>query len=244
MGKKTDKLTKYELLKQHPQLAPYLPHTQVLNYKSYRRLLKSYSIVVIKPTKGRRGNGVLKVSSLPEGGYEIHVGQSTTVKEGLRQSYDYLVDHVLKDKKVYIVQQYIHLQKINGSPFDVRVMVQRKKKSSKWVVTGIAVKVAAKKYFITNVASDVLSLEDAYVKLNVSTKNRLLIQHLMSQISLTTASYLRPHYPKRRRLGLDIGIDEKGNLWIIEVNTRGTILMFQYLRDHEVISRIKEYKDG
>ncbi|MDI4649689.1 hypothetical protein KB449_32475 [Cohnella sp. F6_2S_P_1] len=66
----------------------------------------------------------------------------------------------------YIVQRRLQLARIQRKPFDIRVMVQRKKgHSSNWNTTGSYAKVAARGYLVTNVTSRTLPVTIPYVTL-------------------------------------------------------------------------------
>ncbi|WP_335437160.1 YheC/YheD family protein [Neobacillus drentensis] len=65
-------------------------------------------------------------------------------------------------RKPYIVQEEIPLASIDECPLDIRVMVQRKRGSQEWHVTGRAVKVA-EDYFINIGAKDIITLNQAFL---------------------------------------------------------------------------------
>src|SRR5690606_11745854 len=95
------------------------------------------------------GVGVIRVRKKDSGRYEIRYKSRKKWTDSSNQTYKYVKR---KRKGRMIVQRYIRLGKVNGRPFDLRVMVQRKStKSDKWKITGRLAKIAGKGYVITNV---------------------------------------------------------------------------------------------
>ncbi|MBU8879968.1 YheC/YheD family protein [Bacillus sp. FJAT-29790] len=241
MSVSVGKWTKHKFMAREEELSRHLPDTKLLTEDSLWWMLDQYSHIMIKPCIGYQGRGVIQVSSLPEEKLEIHSGYKKIILHGKRETYDYLKENHLSKKKRYIVQQRIPLAVIGKSPFDIRVMVQRKNDSSEWSITGKLAKVAANGFVITNAVKAVLTVEEA---IKESTLNNNQIQGLLGkldQLSLFTVKKLANDYPKRRTFGIDIGIDQAGEIWIIEVNLAPNTSMFKKLANGDY-ERIKSYK--
>ena len=140
----------------------------------------------------------------------------------------------------YIVQRHLQLAQIQHKPFDIRIMVQRRKgASSSWKVTGSYAKVAAKGYLITNVPSHIIPVPEA-LKLARIEDRSLIVK--IKQIALLAAERLRERYPKLRQVGFDIGIDRNRRIWIIEGNYWPDLLPFRSLKDSSMYRRILWYQ--
>lgn len=163
--KSKGKWTKHKLLSREPKLKPYLPETKLLTEKRLDEFLMKYGEVIIKPNRGSLGRGVCKVTDKGADIYEIHGENQKETVEGLTNAYSLVLENRVKKKN--IVQKVIPLATKDGRPFDVRVMVQRKRNTSDWIVNGMAAKVAINGYFITNAASEVLLVEEAIEKSNI-----------------------------------------------------------------------------
>ncbi|WP_338473091.1 YheC/YheD family protein [Niallia sp. XMNu-256] len=235
------KWSKYKLMKDEKELSLYLPETKLFSAKNLWNMIRKYNEVIIKPSHGSNGKGVIQVTSKGESRYEIHVEKKKIILQGKNQTVHYLIENHLSNKKIYIVQQRIPLATINNSPFDLRVMVQRKKKSYKWSMTGIAAKVALDGYFVTNMAQKILPIEQAIQSSNIAGVNVSNLLNKIHRISLITAKQLEKFYPHRRTLGLDIAIDKNGKLWIIEVNLEPSIFLFNFLEDKTIIEKIRAF---
>ncbi|MEB3102904.1 YheC/YheD family protein [Ferviditalea candida] len=159
----------------------------------------------------------MQVASKGNGKYEVHAGTLKSTIDGRNEAYSYV--HSKTRGRAYIVQQKIHLAKVGGRPFDVRVMVQRKRNSSVWVVTGKLAKIAGPGYIITNTA-----------------RSKGRVEQL--------ATAIRKYYGYLNTVGLDMGVDVNGRVWIIETNFAPMISLFYRLRDKTMYRRIQSYSRG
>jgi D-alanine-D-alanine ligase-like ATP-grasp enzyme len=124
-------------------------------------------------------------------------------------------------------------------------MVQRRsKKSQNWTVTGRLAKIAGKGYMITNVQRSggrVTSAEKAIRMSDVKGKDeakQMLKQ--AEQISVASAKRLARTFTFIRRVGMDVGIDKNGKVWLIEANFRPSLSLFLKL-SREAYNKIKRF---
>jgi YheC/D like ATP-grasp len=242
MGISTGKWKKYQLMKKHGILARYLPETYLLNEKTFWHTIGKYGAVMIKPTKGYMGKGIVQVSSKENDLYEFHVLEKKYTVEGRKQAFEHLLKHYCL-KKHYIVQQKIPLVTVKNSPYDIRVMVQRRKKQIDWMVTGKLAKVAAKGFILTNYPKYLIPADDA-IKQSSFKAPCSHVQEEIDRISVLTAQYLSDYYTNTRTFGLDIGLDDQANIWIIEANLAPSVSIFKALKDEEAYKRILKYRRG
>lgn len=237
------KWTKYKKMLENELLQPYLPKTALFSETNLWEFVERFRQVVIKPTLGYGGKGIIQISHLENGHFEIHHFFKKMLVNSKAEVLDYLAENHSRKKK-YIVQERIPLALINNSIFDLRVMVQRKKSTFDWKVTGCMAKVAANGFIITNAVKKVYTGREAlkHLQLEDSFLENLLKE--IDDISLITASHLQNYYRKSRRIGLDIGIDKNGKLWIIEANLSPSIAMFNLLKDKSMLDEIRKYRRG
>jgi hypothetical protein len=238
------KWTKHKLMSKDERLSSYLPDTQYLNRSSLNIMLDKYNQIMVKPCFGYQGLGIIQISSLSDEEFELHIGHRKIIINGKEKIYDYLKEnHFPRKRQRYIVQQRIPLAKINNNPFDIRVMVQRKKKSLEWVVTGKLAKVAANNFVVTNAAKAVLTVENAIEKSMINNEKIKDIVMELEEVSLLIAQQLANSYTKKRVYGIDLGIDFEGKVWIIEANLTPAVSMFKFLNDGSY-ETINSYKRG
>ncbi|MEH6995949.1 YheC/YheD family protein [Neobacillus drentensis] len=238
------KWTKHKLMLEDERLASCLPDTQYLDKTSLNIMLDKYNQIMVKPCLGYQGRGIIQISSLLDEEFELHIERWKSFVNGKENIYDYLKEnHFSRRRQRYIVQQRIPLATINNNPFDVRVMVQKKKDSLEWVVTGKLAKVAANNFVVTNVAKAVISVEGAIEKSLINNEKIKDIVADLEEVSLLIAGQLAKSYPQKRVYGIDLGIDLEGKVWIIEANLRPALSMFKLLNDGSY-ETIKSYKRG
>lgn len=243
MALSSGKWTKYKKMIENELLQPYLPETELFSETKLWDFVERFRQVVIKPSRGYAGKGIMQISQLENDYYEIHHGFKKKLVKSREEVLAYIKENHHRKKK-YIIQERIPLALINNSIFDLRVMVQRKKSSVDWKVTGCMAKVAANGFIITNAAKRVYTGRDALHSLQL---DEGLFENLIKEIeeiSLITARHLQNYYRKSRCIGLDIGVDENGKLWIIEANLTPSVYMFNLLEDKSMLNEIREYKRG
>lgn len=235
------KWTKHKLLLEEPYLTQFLPETKLFSRKSFWEMMDLYEKVIVKPCFGYRGIGLIQISALGEERYEIHNGLKKIIIDGRNETFRYVSENRNRRRGRYIVQEKILLAEINQCPFDIRVLVQRKRKFPDWAVTAKAAKVAARGFVITNAAKAVLTVETAIEKSIIEREQNEILNEL-DEVGLIIAQHLQKYYPIRRTLGIDMGIDQHGKVWIIEVNLAPDTSMFKKLEDKAMLNKITEYR--
>lgn len=244
MGKSFGKWTKHKFLSQNKKLARYIPETNLLTEKTFQEFLEKYGEAIVKPSIGSLGNKIFKITDIGNDHYEIHGANRIEKIAGKKNAFDLVRQNVSKRKN--IIQKVIPLAKKNDYPFDLRVMVQKEKDASEWVITGMAAKVAAKGFFITNAAREVLTVEDAINNSSINLqflKTKNVVKEL-EKVSLLIAHTLQEHYPQEHEMGIDFGVDDEGRVWIIEVNMRPNISLFKVLREKSMLEEILRVRES
>lgn len=234
---KRDKWLQYRILRNLSSLGCRLPETQLLNKEVLTKMLLQYQSVVLKPRNGSYGRNIVFIKRNGAKAYRVkHENNVVTMRET-----DKLLQWVRKNKgRGYIVQRRLHLAQIGHKPFDIRIMVQRKKgSSSTWNVTGSYAKVAAQGYLVTNVTSRTIPVLEALELAQIGDRS-LLVK--AERIVLLAAKQLGERYPELRQIGFDIGIDRKRRIWIIEGNYQPDLRPFRRLKDSSMYRRILRYK--
>ncbi|MBP1995555.1 YheC/YheD family protein [Paenibacillus eucommiae] len=241
MGYKLDKMFKHIIMAKSPELASSLPDTRKMSNHAFHTLVARYRKVIIKPSAGSGGFGVIQVASIGKGKYEVHYEKTKKTISGQKEAYAFV--HSKTKKAPHMIQQRIPLSEIKGRPFDIRVMVQREGKSN-WTITGKLAKLAGSGYIVTNIARSkgtVIPLITAIERSNITGTSAKEIQKKMDKVSTKTAQILHAHYPWLHTIGMDIGLDSNGKVWIIEANFAPSISLFLHLKDKSFYKRIQSY---
>lgn len=236
----------YEALLEESGLKENIPETYKFTKDNFFKMLELHNEIIIKPIYGLGGKGVRKVTKMDNGGFTIH---HENVKSNIKDKnslYDHLKDIESKQKKSFIIQNYISLAKINGRPIDIRNIVQRKKGTTDWMITGKYAKVAREGYLVTNFKSggEIVSIDQAFEKSNIKDVNMQKTLQVLDQVSLLATACLSKHFKNQTIWGYDLAVDEEGHVWIIEANRFPLVSLFRRLDDlsmYETIRSIKDY---
>ncbi|WHY77828.1 YheC/YheD family protein [Neobacillus sp. WH10] len=246
---KWDKWNKYLTLIKNKELEMHLPETmRVSTEKELWDFTDKYPSVILKPVMGSRGRKIFKVSALESDKVEIHYLNSTKEFVGKYHAYSYFKKKKAP-RRTYLAQRYISLANIQGRPFDLRVIVQKKKNSNNWVVTGKVAKLAGQGFFVTNnqlSSGSVLPVVEAIKASNIHIEDgngEKLVSEL-ERIALLATKTLEPLYEGHRIYGFDMGIDSDGHIWIIEANLNPALSHFYKLQDKTMYHTIRKMRGG
>ena len=188
-----------------------------------QEMIRKYKTLFVKPSNGSLGKGIIKVNILSKGkmsyvvyGNSRYKSQADNVEEFLKKT-----TKVRRDKP-YIVQQGLDLAVYRGSLFDLRVIFQ-KNRDGKWLVGKKFVRLAPRGSSISNLSRggkvEISKRIFRYIYHNNDRINRKFEE--AKQLCLRVATVLEEKSNGvYGELGMDIGIDKKGALWLIEVNSK------------------------
>ena len=195
-------------------------------------MLSKYRMLYLKPKDGSLGYGIVKVVRSPRNYYEVsyHTG-GTNVKRKFRKL-ESLYQYIFRTRKVssYLVQQGINLATYQGRPFDFRVHLH-KNQQNQWVISCMAAKVAGSGSVTTHVRTGgtVIPGEDLLQYLFGKQKNLVQTRICEAAIRLATAiEQAKGIY--LGELGLDMGIDTNGRVWMFEANSKPGRSIFKHSR--------------
>ncbi|NLN86549.1 MAG: YheC/YheD family protein [Syntrophomonadaceae bacterium] len=213
----------HQLLAENPELHQYLPETHILNQNNLEVMAEMYKVLYIKPSNGSLGSRIIKTNV---GKNKLHYtiynhgrrsGQADNVAELLRAT------KITRGKRDYIVQQGIDLNTYHGSPFDLRIIIQ-KNGQGKWLISKKFARVAPRGSSIANLSRGGTAQTSRRVLSRIFQGNRPLIKSVneeLRHLCLTVAETLEASVQQTYgELGLDVGIDKRGHPWIIEVNSK------------------------
>lgn len=223
------------------ELAPHLPETRRYSKTALWNMLEHFPAVIIKPSRGSLGKGITKISRDSEGFYVVSAGKHRNHFENKYELERYLRKNQ-RNRKLYLIQQYIDLADANGGLIDFRYMIQREVGSKEWEITYQFAKIAQKGNITTNVVGGAkrYMVRDALEKSSVQTLN---IESILSEMNRVTNDFthcLTASYPEHTIWGFDLGVDKSGQVWVIEANSRPVL---HGLADFspQMFQRIKHY---
>jgi glutathione synthase/RimK-type ligase-like ATP-grasp enzyme len=209
-------MRKTEALLTDPEVAPYIPQTKALGEGNLRDMLGAHGFVVVKPIVGGGGHGVIKVT---RSGSQYSITDSFKTSHYTSFTNMYSALQRVKVKRKYLIQQGIHLARINGRPIDYRV--KHVKSGGHWEIRAMVGRLARHGLFVTNLCKGGTllkgreGLRKSLPHISSAAKSRE-----MRRLTRKCTSILESHFPGIGQLGFDYGLDTNGKIWIFEVNTR------------------------
>ncbi len=112
-------------------------------------MLHKWGLVYVKPDTGSGGTGIIRIARRKNFKHVVSWGRRKVVCETRRLPA--VVKTAMLRGKSYVIQRGIHMAKVNGKPFDLRIVWQRPGKS--WQLTWMSAKIATRRgATVTNVA--------------------------------------------------------------------------------------------
>lgn len=213
----------YKHVKKNKRLIKYLPSTEVtVDYKQVKRFIDVEEDIILKPIYLSRGRGICIIHK-EDDVYKVADYRDSNVKEFEIDNENALEKFFEENKEFfdkYLIQKHLCLARIDGAPYDIRVVMQ-KLKPDEWKCSGIECRVAAQESLITNISRGgyALTLDEALERsFPVSKERRLNIKEEIDTVChmlCESLDSLKHHFAE---FGIDIALDDKGNAWIIEAN--------------------------
>jgi hypothetical protein len=210
-----------------------LPETSAsLTPITIKHMLKSHSIIYLKPVTGSLGLGIYRISRLPRNGYVCHFHQQKHKKaafSNIDQISRWLIQRLQNSKRKYIVQQGIPLLEFRGSRLDFRIHLNKNEKN-RWQVVAIAAKAAYNESVTTHIriGGSVMDPRNILTAIAGKEKAEQWLELLQRQ-SIAVAQAVEQTMPGPvGELGLDMGIDQAGKAWLFEVNSRPGHSIFKH----------------
>ena len=205
----------YSKILQSTELKKHVIPYRVLHKKrDLLNFIKEHREVIVKPLRGHHGNNVVKIASSDQG-YLVTKEQKTQVLDQAE-----LLEFIFKGSEKQLAQKYIPSRLPTGEPFDFRIHLQ-KNRNGQWTITYIVPRIGNKNSVITNLSRGSQMIKyDVFMSLYFGNRAEDL-QKTIDDFAMRFGDLFDALYPyKFDELGVDVGLDENGHIWIYEVNWR------------------------
>jgi glutathione synthase/RimK-type ligase-like ATP-grasp enzyme len=225
----------HKIVSQNPLLQPFLPDTKLVkDFREIDHMINKYKAVYLKPVNGSQGKNIIKVVK-NSGGYKYQYQFENQTVKGSASSITRLRGNLrrIMGNRSYIIQNQIYLLKSNGNILDVRILVQ-KDHMGKWGVTGMACRIGRPGSITSNISRGGSGGKvDTVLRRKFADEQRIKIVETLNFVALEVAKTLEKSLGPLGELGIDIGIDEEGQVWFIEANLRPARLVFTLIGEKE-----------
>lgn len=219
----------YRIVRRYEDLRPYIPETHlVTSVGVIQRMLRKYRSVYLKPVFGSGGNGITRVSRQGE----IYWVQGSAHAAPRAVSSSNLGAALAGFGRRYLVQQGLDLAYLKGSTYDIRSIVQ-KNGEGVWQVTGKAARIGRKRSITSNLHTGGHARTVPSILQACFPDRAEQIEQEIDQLALRVAEVMDQKAGPLCDLGLDMGVDRKGKVWLIEVNSKPGRKVFRQIGDAE-----------
>jgi hypothetical protein len=222
-----DKWETHLVLRKIDEVAAYLPPTKFVETpEDIKEFLLRYKSVFLKPSSGSLGRRIIKIFLDEQGHFNyMYRSRDKQTIEGSTADF-YVLMNLLKPvmgKRTYVVQKDLALARYENCPFDIRVLAQKDMWGS-WRRTKIYVRKAAPDSFLSNLSdgarpkaiSEVLKevfAADFQAPFGLGEDIRRAVRKIPPALERGTGRMWG-------ELGIDLGIDKFGKIWLIEINSK------------------------
>lgn len=233
----------YKALAEDSSIRPCLPETELCSSGDVlEAMLRRHKVVFFKPDLGTQGKGIMRIQVLDNKRlYYKGRDRNSVTFAGIAAGFAelYRVARNFAAGRRYLVQQGLPLHVYRNSPCDVRVIVQ-KDGQGQWVITGHAVRVGPAAGVTSNLHGGGRAIELQVLLEHLFPEDEEKQKQVLSEIealALMVAHKLDEMLGRFGELGLDIGLQRDGKIWLIEANSKPGRKVFLYTKDFEARRR-------
>ncbi|UVI30097.1 YheC/YheD family protein [Paenibacillus spongiae] len=220
-----------------------VPYTVKFTESNLKRMTEKYSTLYMKPDIGSLGIGVYKLNRTSNG-FQLHRISGKKQISKTFKTLSGLFHHVksLEKNKRMIIQKAIRLDRVEGRPYDIRMMIQRKPGGA-WRCTGFMVKVGSRHKIVTNYyqGGKIYTIHKLLKKKGFSKESSAARIESLTRKGITVANVLSRKRSGMREMGIDFAYDGDNALWILEVNSNHPQFHPIKKLDRESYNRMMEY---
>lgn len=212
-----------------------IPTDRASSFEKLVSYLEQYQKIVLKPLGGERGKGIYILSVE---GDKYRLGFKTKEKVITNEELEQFFNESINNKR-YIMQKYIASRTLQGDPFDCRVHAE-KNGEGKWVSARNYIRIGIGQTVISNVnQGGGIADPEPFLKANFGDRWEEILKRI-DELAVTLP-YKIEEFRKTHimSLGMDVGIDKDGKLYIFEVNGAPST---QALKSEAALLRSNYYK--
>lgn len=241
-----DKWLTYRLLVEHPMIQDHLPQTALLSAGGLSEMLDLHSLVMIKHRRGFESRGMIRVESLPEGGYSCVVNDLDARRQHLtfssRDALLGVLSNSAQPANDFIIQQGIRLASLQGRTFELRMIFN--KAGERWLRTGMVIRLSGSADMPFLAVGNERNQPPSEILPKVFGDHSLVVLAQARNLARIITAELERAAGPGGELALDFGFDDQGQPWLIEGNSKPFNLFIRtgaYSLRRKNMARVLEY---
>lgn len=221
-----DKWQVHQWLQGSARTKSYVPDAAIFqSVEQAAGFLYRHPDVYMKPVHGSLGIGIIRVQRRSDG--RVYY-QMKTKEGGLRQGQVGTISTFLKryqgrlKKGPYLLQKALWLRTYQGRPFDIRLLLQ-KDSTGRWQRTKSFCRIAQQGQITSNLSTggDALAVKQLLKDVLRDDKKVTKVMKSLNAIAEAVPAVIEKEVGGTLgELGLDLGLDDFGRIWVIEVNAK------------------------
>jgi glutathione synthase/RimK-type ligase-like ATP-grasp enzyme len=235
-----------QILQKEADFHPFLPETELLTHlQDVLKWLELKNEVFLKPQGGSQGKGALYIKKNPELLNHFILTGRDGRNHPLHMEFQNAQDLKLWlrsfiGQRIYLLQEYLSLHTANGNAYDIRSLVQ-KNRHGYWELTGMGVRCGQSGSITANLHGGGTAWEAApFLKCEFSKEQVKEQLNTLIELSTKIPPVLESAHGRLAELGIDLGIDRNGRVWLLEVNSKPGRTLFTHLPNKTVQKSSKE----
>lgn len=207
----------FEILQNHAELSSHLiPYTAVENVGEILAFIDTYGTSIIKPSIGPFGSEIIVVQREQEG-FAVKTHEHVHQMNG--EEFGQLIS-MHAAQKGFIIQKFIRSETRNGLPYHIRLHLVRNGSGEWSFISAFPFLSTPSEYKVVNDAGSLRAFTtwDCLSRHEFPNKEEVMLMRL-ERMATMTADHIAGHVKERIcELGIDVGNDSLGEIWIFEVN--------------------------
>lgn len=212
----------HALLRKTPGFERCLPETvRFRSIKELRSMMAKHEIIYLKPIGGSLGLGIMRAGYNREMRcYYVQSRRGRIRSADSIESLFKIIRPLMKDQH-YLLQQGIALLRQDGRIVDFRVLLQKNSRGD-WSITKQYARVGAEKSITSNLAGGGTAYPVETVLTEAFSEPEIeRIRNELKELAYRTAETIEETSGELfGEFGIDLGVDVKGKIWLIEVNSK------------------------
>lgn len=236
-----DKWEVHQLLEGDSRVSSYLPEThKAPTFTLIERMLSKYQHVYVKPANGSLGLGIFQIiyDKENEDYYCRYRDEQNTNRLQRFSTIEAFINTHFKKRRLedYIVQQGIHLVRVDKKAVDFRIHTN-KNVDGQWQVSVMAAKISGRGSVTTHVNNGgvIRTIQEIFT----DTEECDRITSSLKEAALTLSKIIDVRYKGNiGEIGFDLGVDKDGRVWLFEANSKPGRSIFSHpkLRKYDKLS--------